>query len=264
MEFKSRVRCRALVRAALGLAFLLTAAVGVGAAPLVLPGWDLLHTLPGTQFMGVPFLGVPAGSYDFGNGLTGVGNADTIVRRLTAAGAPSGVVPIEIVALGLVSAAPVDFGAGTDFHYITLQSVRGGPASTGEMTINFGPEGAPHGAFDSFFDVFFDLRIGAADGPILMSDSLILQALGAPWGHLPSPGAVQIPGVNVLLNGRDRQNDFFPIGPVVHQHPAGLGTHIVEPAPEPATFTLVGLGLLAVIRQRRASPQVRTRGGCRS
>lgn len=33
---------------------------------IVLPGFDLFHTEPGTSFGGVPFTGVPLGTFDFG------------------------------------------------------------------------------------------------------------------------------------------------------------------------------------------------------
>ena len=135
------------------------------ASIIVNPGFDLLHTEPGTTFGGVSFVGVPLGTFDFGGGSVATGNTDTIVRRLAAAHAPTEAIPIELVALHLMSATPVDFGLGLDLYYATLQSERGGPASAGRMTINFGPEGSPHGSFDSFFDVFFDIRKGASTGP---------------------------------------------------------------------------------------------------
>ena len=100
-----------------------TVIAGTGAIahadPIVLLGSDYLHTVDGTSFMGVPFQGVPIGP----------GNTDTIVRRLRdaplAGVGSSAIVPIELVALNLVSVVPIDLGAGPGFHYITLQSARG-------------------------------------------------------------------------------------------------------------------------------------------
>jgi hypothetical protein len=208
---------------------------------VVNPGFDLLHTEAGTTFAGVPFAGVPLGTFDFGGGPLATGNADTIVHRLAIADAPSEAISIELVALHLRSGVPTNFGLGVGTYFVTLQSERGGPASVGRMTINFGPEGSPHGTFDSFFDVFFDIRLGALDGPIALSDHLVQTAQGVPWNHLPPPGAVEIPGVNTLLNGSDRLADFFPVGTFTEDFPGS--PHVVTTAtdgavPEPSTLLM--------------------------
>jgi hypothetical protein len=250
MKSTSRERCSALSCAFLSSVFVLTTAAGAAAGPLVLTGWDLLATQAGTQFLGVAFAGVPLGTFDFGAGPVGVGNTDTIIQRLDTADAPTDSIGIEMVALGLVSTTPVDLGGGLGLHYITLQSARGGPDSLGRMTINFGPEGTPHGTFDSFFDVFFDLRLGDPSGPIVLSDTLRLAANDVPWGHLPPPGALEIPFVNVFLNQQNRDADFWPIGVFQEEHPDG-GVHAVTTAaPEPATIALLGLGLLIPVLRR--------------
>lgn len=212
-------------------------------------GWDLLMTDAGlTSFLGVPWQGVPLGSFDFGGviGQEGVGLTDTIVRRLEAAHAPVETIPIELVALQLQSVMPVDLGAGLGIHYITLQSQRGGPASAGRMTIQFGAEGVPHGHFDSFFDVFFDVRLGALDGPIVASDSLPLVSVPTPWHHDPPPNSMLIDGINRNLNGVDPATDFWPVGSIVEQHPLGL--HVVEPTPEiPEGGPFLSMAVLAMI-----------------
>jgi hypothetical protein len=227
-----------------------------------LPGYSLLESQPGTVFAGIPFNGVPLGSFDFGSGPTNTGGTDTLVRRLDTADAPSETIPIELVALQLVSAVPVDFGAGLAFHYITLQSVRGGPASTGDMTINFGPEpptGASHGTVDSFFDVFFDIRIGDLSGPIIFSDNVPFTSTGVPWSHFPPDVAVQILGVNVVLSGKDRDADFFPLGsfPVCSVNACEVVATAVA-APEPVAILLFGIGALgALLRTHRRHRAVR-------
>jgi hypothetical protein len=225
------------------------------ASNLVLPGFDLFHTLAGTSFPGLgPLVGVSIGTFDFGSGPTGVDGTDTIVHRLDPASAPATAISIEMVALQLMTAAPVDFlGFGLDDYFITLQSARGGPASVGRMTINFGPEappGSPHGTFDSFFDVFFDIRIGALDGPIVLSDSLLLTQTGGLWNHFPDPNELLIDGVNHLLNGQDESNDFQPLGVVNESHPNGaIHRARVTTIPAPSSLALCAFAVAVVAGQ---------------
>ena len=89
----------------------------------VAPGFDLFTTNPGTHydFLGLfglgllDFEGAPLGSFDFGSGPVGVGDADTIVQRLSAATVPTPTIDIEIIALSLQSVSPVDIGNGPEF-----------------------------------------------------------------------------------------------------------------------------------------------------
>jgi hypothetical protein len=238
---------RGVILGLLGLLAALGWPAVVQASNIVHTGWDLFESLPDTSFGGVPFNGVPLGTFDFGGaiGTKSVGNTDTIVQRLGPATDASPSISTELVALHLMSAIPTDFGLGVGTYFITLQSERGGPASPGRMTINgLAAEGSPHGTFDSFFDVFFDIRLGALDGPIALSDDLRLTSSGTPWGHLPPPGSLEIPDVNMFLNGTDRDQDFWPVGVITEQHPTGA-LHIVRTtqAPEPSTLLLFGAGL---------------------
>lgn len=237
----------------------LAVAVESHASDSVLPGYDLLETVPPTNFGGVPFVGVPLGTFDFGGGPVFVGNTDTIIHRLDTASAPSTAISTEMVALHLMSAVPADFGLGLGTYFITLQSERGGPTSPGRMTISFGPEpppGGAHGTFDSFFDVFFDVRLGSLSGPIALSDSLTLTSTGTPWTHEPPPGAVLIDGINNRLNGTDRLNDFHILGVVQEVHPTGAmhdARETLQAVPEPgsAAFCLTGAAALLSLFRRR-------------
>jgi hypothetical protein len=238
---------------------------------IVHSGWDLFVTQPGTQFLGVPFTGVPLeDGYDFGSGIVDVGSIDTIFyREQDAVGVPQDLpgpadappIDIEMVALQLVSVGPTDFGAGPGSYYVTLQSERGGTASTGSMTIHFNadhvapPEPAVGtGTFDFSFDVYFDLRFGALDGPIVMSNVLTMTSdpnSSCSWDHIPLGGTPLIDDVNYLLRepgeGVYPHQDFFPDA-FAANHP--LATHIVA-GPEPATLSFLALGGLALIRRRR-------------
>ena len=229
---------------------------GPGAAqadPIVVSaGWDLFVTQDGTSFQGVAFEGVPLGTFDFGGtiGSKATGDADTIVERTedaSVAGAGlSATIGIEIVALQLVSTAPVNFGAGEALHYITLQTGAGNE-STGTMIIRFpNPDG---GTFDSSFTVNCDLRIGALNGTILFSDSPTMTSSDNKWERLSPPGALEIEDVNYLLDGSTTAEDFWPVNVVTHIAPSET-VHVVQ-APEPATLGLLALGGLALVRRRR-------------
>jgi hypothetical protein len=241
-------------------------AVGLLASPnvsradaLILPGFDVFRSTERTEFMGVPFVGVPLGAFDFGGGPIGVGDASTIVHRPIPASGDPAMIPIELVALQLVSQMPVDFGAGLDFHYITLQGIRGGPPSGGRLTITgLSTEMDPHGTFDSSLDVFFDLRKGSLTGPILLSDQVSLAARNEAWSHRPPPqaGAALFPGVNYLLNGHDQNNDFWPLGrgpngEFCEENPFIPAHDCIEPAhPEPSSIVLLGLGAAGLVGYR--------------
>jgi len=216
-------------------------------------GYDLFASGPGTSFPGLGNLnGVPLGTFDFGSGPVFVGDADTIVHRLdsvtVAAVGDTGTTGLEMLALQLVTAAPVDLpGSGLDNYYITLQSARGGPATVGSMDITFtSPDG---GTFTSFFDIFFDIRKGSLDGAIVLSDQLRLTNEGTPWDRDPPLGAVLIDGINHFLNGTDNATDFWPITPFREVEPNGAVHEVViAQVPEPgsllmgATAVVIGLG----------------------
>lgn len=239
--------------------FILIAGSSVSQAGYVVEmGHDLFRTDTAYLNLGsgpIPFEGVPLGTFDW-SGTTwdneDLGNTDTIIERKGAAvtggsGETAPPIPIELVALQLVSVDPIDVGAGLGFHYATLQA---GTPSTGTMDITFDDELG--GSFASFFDVFFDLRIGALDGPILFSGFKTFTSTGVAWAREPTdPDAIKLDGINYLLDGGTISEDFWP---PVGVHDAGDGSqHIVSTAtPEPTTICLLGLGGLLLSRRKRA------------
>ncbi len=229
---------------------LIAAAPSVTRAQLIVePGFDLFETNPGgTQFAGFPFEGVPIGTFDFGDGIPrDLGDADTIVQRLDPAIAPAlggnATVSVELVALQLRSAHPIDLGAGLDFHYATLSDHQ---PSGGFMDIFF--ETNQGGFYFSQMQVNFDIRLGALNGPIIFQDSPDLFLDGAPWRRDPPAGARKIPGINYrLATDGSRKQDFWgghgpkdertydPPAPCQPHGEAGTfpATHCINTAPVP-------------------------------
>jgi len=213
-------------------------------------GYDLFASGPGTSFDPLgPLVGVPIGTFDFGSGPVSVGDADTIVHRLdpvtVAAVGDTGTTRLEMLALQLMTATPVNFGGfGLDNYFITLQSA---PPSTGSMAITF--TSLDGGTFTSSLNVLFDIRKGGLTGNIVFSntDPLLLTNPGAAWDRDPPLGAVLINGINRFLNGTDNGTDFWPL-PFTETEPGAV--HPVRPAmvPEPGSWLLgttavvIGLG----------------------
>jgi len=223
-------------------------------------GSDLRKTEKGTKILKEDFKGEKLGGTTNGgfstnafstnvNGVQDTGNADTIIKRLDEAIVPtipgSDTIEIELVALQLVSVQPINLGAGLDLHYITLQSIHGGPASLGMMEITFDNEN--RGTFDSFFDVFFDIRIGSLDGPIIFTDVLTLESFDVPWSRTPDPDALLIKGVNHLLSpDMDNSEDFFPSEIVFRETGEGTSVLSVGTATIPKVDDVVGGELIPI------------------
>ena len=240
-------------------------------------GHDYFHTLDANLGIDLGFgLGgfqvIPLEGNPFQSNL---GDTDTVVRRsgpdvvIPPLGGPSASIPIELVALQLTSAEPMDLtplgGTGTDHLFLTLQGDRGGhlldpdpgPASTGEMTLDFAMR-----TFDSSLDVFFDVRAGSADGPILFTGNDTLVATQVPWAVDLPEGWRAIPGIDDAffagviggsLIGFDQNGQLLQLR---------SATVLV---PEPATLALLALGALGALglvrRRRRACGEFRESPG---
>jgi len=233
--------------ALLGIALIGTGLWGTAwAQPTSIPaGYDLFETDPqSTHFdFGLPagffgpgsdpftgrvkFAGVPLETFMGHN----VGDADTVVQRLEAANPmPDDTVPIEIVALSLVSMEPITVvypGMGTHQWDVNVGLSSTQP-SQGQMTIRH--EGTEGGTFDSQLQVvprftFTRLSDGfqvELDGSELPPQ--ILQAEGVPWRPGCEPPALAVPGLN------DGFCPSFDGGKVLTLEEALLATHGVRPA----------------------------------
>lgn len=217
-EMNNRFGLHINLSVVLGTVLTLACLSGVSQAQPIGQGWDLLQTTQGTGVtVGtsfIPFQGVALGMFDFtkgdagdfgrGIGVQNTGSTtDTILKRLQPASDANPVIDIELVGLQLVSQNPVDFGAGMDFHYVTLQSDRlppenPGPLSRGLMTLSFTDQTLDFAIFE-----YLDVRKGAPNGPIVISVTDLLMAKGSPWTRSPQPDAFLLPGVNQFLAGPD-------------------------------------------------------------
>jgi hypothetical protein len=241
---------------AFGLAVtLLTPAEG-RAAFNIAAGYDLFQTVSSeTTFSGLGNLqGVPLGSYNFGGsvGTQNTGYTDTIIQRnqaVTGTGAGSmGTTTLTMDALQLETVAPTNFmGLGVNNYFVTLQSVHGGPASTGSLTATFNADGVS-GTFSSSIDVFFDVRVGSLTGSIVYSGDQVLTS-DPNWSTTSVTGAILINGVNNDLNGQNNNGDFwsppFDEAALLASHGVSSVTATVL-TPEPASVVMLGMGVIGV------------------
>ena len=219
------------------VAFVAAANTNANAATIS-AGYDYLVTNPGTYFD----FGGPIGIVNFQGYAIGPGNTDTIVQRLSPTTINGPATNIQIIALSLVSTAPVPAFGGNPI-YVTLAP--GNLAQdTGTITINGSQSG---GTFDSFFDVFFDIcltpgpnGVGCGGPALLPVIQKTFTSNGSPWSATPPPYAANPNG------------DFFP-GLITHSTDGGQHVVSVAQTPLPATLPLfvTGLGALGLLAWRR-------------
>ena len=200
------------------LALVLVTGFGQGqiawATPIA-PGFDLFETIPITEVD----LGPEIGIVQLEGVPIGPGNTDTIVERLQGIDPldfPTGVdtIDIELVALSLRSAAPIDI-EGTLFDLdVTSGFLLGEPDNPlGQMTIfHTDPNG---GTFDAELPVDASLVFTEVDNPentIIQPFSDVFRSTGV-WSHTPGPN--------------DAHNEEFPSG----DFNAGINPETGEPNP---------------------------------
>jgi hypothetical protein len=180
------------------------------APPVVIvpPGDDCWSTECGRTRYSFCDTPIPANFFDPGSdrfgrwvqlgGPSGASGNDTVVRRLAQMEFPTllpttATVPIEIVALSLVSCAPIVVtGSGPDSQWDVSVTLSPTPAPLGTMTVT--KTHANGGTFDSVLfvhPVFTFTRVGAP-GDIRVLDpgvAVPFQTTGpAPWVHAAAPG----------------------------------------------------------------------------
>lgn len=256
-------------------------AVQMASASVISPGYDYFESLPGTSvdmsgfglgvvlLEGVPFLTDSSGD-----------DIDTVVERKQGLGPPfdpvgdSGIIEIELVALHLVSIAPVDLtplgglfiGVFADLH-TTINKDGFSPdipqpdvlnPSIGKMEIRHDTGPLPTDDIGGHFDSAF---AQPGDGTGVPS----LEVLG---GGVWANGIFTLPGgdpsnpMDILFSTAaprivlwsmeslwEHGISDFQVTAIDH-----FGPHIVDPrlspVPEPATLLMFGLGALIVRRKR--------------
>ena len=246
----------------LGFSMAVSAADIDPTVPSVALGSDYFATQPGTHFNfgggigDVNLLGLPIGPF----------NTDTIIQRRADAVLGGAAIPIQMVALSLKSAAPVNVGGSFFDVFITLDpanlandtgtmSIAGNTTAGGTfssaLNVFFQAHFAPTGA-GSAFDVFNQVNLtssGTAWGPTAPAGAVIVN--GPDDGTTPDQQANKHSGlICTVVTGACEVDFFLPTSgtSLTESTSTGNEAHIVRVAvtPEPGTMLLLGSALLAL------------------
>ena len=219
-------------------------------------GFDTVTTGPAvTTFDGLPWQGVPLGTFDFGSGPVNVGNTDTIIQRLgTPVTAPGGTIGLTVDALQLQTVNAVSLGGGPVGYYFLTLNTSVPNQNSGQLTIDSFPTAGSPGTFNDYFTVYFDIRYGSLTGPIVAPDqNLTLNASGGWLPALPIPSTplphvypptgnptdLHVVTTDLNIPG-DIVNGFYPFG-----------------IPEPSSLALLCVSaLFLAIQTRQGRKQV--------
>lgn len=217
-------------------------------------GFDTVTTGPSvTMFDGLPWQGVPLGTFNFGSGPVNVGNTDTIIQRLgSPVTAPGGTMSLSVMALQLQTVNQVSLGGGpVGYYYITLDT---SAQNTGLLHFDSFPAAGSPGTFHDEFTIYFDIRFGSLNGPIVAPEqSLTLDATGDWLPTLPVPS---IPIDHVYPNPAN-PTDLHVVTLDPDPNIPDDGFYVFG-VPEPSGLALFGLGVLCLaIKTRRGRKQAK-------
>jgi PEP-CTERM motif len=215
-------------------------------------GYDLLVTTEAVFNFGggIPFVGVPLGTYDFGGGSKDVGVTDTILRRLdpvtNLADGDSQTINLQMVALSLRSKFEINwsgFGGNASEYVKTVNLVDGGS----RMTIKNGVDDLDvldeKGTFNSDLRFSFQLE-GVTSGRLSDTFTITMEQRGSTWQHIPMNEYGLIDGVNYNTGGANRANDFHT-GEAKHGPEHSHTTYGTSNVPEPTSMFAIGLACMA-------------------
>jgi hypothetical protein len=268
MSSKFRIALRSAGNASFAAAVvavaLFTASRSALAVPIG-PGFDLFNTPSGAFLPPIPAGFFGSGSDPFPGPIPlmgmsiGPGNTDTRVERLSGFDIPVGeeiMIPIEIVALSLVSVSPitVTYNGGQNPEPWTLNVTLAPTQQPGQMTVRKAhPNG---GTFTSNLPVQAKLTFRNVDNPLApaigveLPDQLrVMDPSPGQWSDMPPPW--------------DAHNEMFPSGGLHVTDPPAMGMVLSldwDPAaiPEPRAWLMlaaVTLGATVVIGTRRLRHQ---------